>query len=141
MKNSGFKKKGCSNCGSPYHGSLHCTLKPRSVLSRPSKPMRRESVKTRAKRQHTSSEWDKLNPPDENGEWTCYLQISPLCPRQLTIETLVREHVKPKHSHKHLQFDVTNIKPSCTFCNGVKIGKSLETLSKEYPHLKKYIKE
>lgn len=108
-----MKRSGFSN--GPYKG-----FKPRA------KPMRHESVKSRQKRLETTTEWDRLNPPDQHGQWYCYISKHPLCPNVLTIETLVREHDISKARDKSRQHDVTNIFPACTFDNAAKGSLSAE---------------
>jgi 5-methylcytosine-specific restriction endonuclease McrA len=114
-------KNQCKYCGGTNHTSLMCLKKPR-------KPIRQESVKAQSKRTATSREWYRLNPPDNNGNWICYLQISPRCPRILTRETITLEHVKSKARHPGLKYDVNNLKPACEFCNKLKGSLDLEDL-------------
>lgn len=114
-------KNNCKYCGSSTHTTLMCLNKPRV-------PIRQESEKARSKRTATSREWYRLNPPDENGTWICYLQISPRCPRILTRSTITLEHVKSKVRHPELKYDVNNLKPACEFCNKLKGSLDLEDL-------------
>lgn len=122
--NTSFKPKGCNKCQSKWHTSLHCPTEPRSVLRTASKPIKRESTKTRQKRQQTAREWHKLNKPGSDGMYTCYLQIHPDCPKMLTKDMLTLEHYHSKARRPDLKFDVTNLKPSCSPCNGMKLSKS-----------------
>lgn len=122
----------CSYCGKTDHDSLACFDKPRV-------PMGFESSKTHKQRLATKKEWRELNPPDEYGNWYCYLQISPNCPKILTAETLTQEHVMPKVKAPERRFDVTNIAPACNFCNTLKGSRTLEKLALTYPQLQKYL--
>lgn len=94
--------------------------------------MRKEAVKTRAKRQATSTAWFKLNPPDEFGRWECYLQISDRCPRWVTIETLNIEHVLSKARRPDLKHDLNNLRPACGYCNELKQSLSAEEAKEKY---------
>lgn len=119
-------------CGSPYHTAMwHKPRKPiavRTPLKRATKPLRFEAEKTRAKRKATEAEWHAANPPDQHGFWYCYISKHPLCPKRLTIETLVLEHDLSKARRKDLQFDITNIHPACGYDNKAKGSLS----AKEY---------
>lgn len=123
----------CSICGSDYHSSVTCFQKRR-------KPIKSKSDKTATKDLAFKGAWLQANPGDiERGKWECYLQISELCPKILTIETLTREHVKPKGTNKSLKYQISNVRPACTWCNAIKSSRTLENLAKEYPHLEKYL--
>lgn len=121
--------KPCSYCDGTNHPSRACFKRPRA-------PLRTVSLQTKTSLISMKHAWHNLNPPDEHNEWTCYLQISPMCPKKLSYGTLVYEHVIPKVKAPGRRFDPTNIKPSCQFCNYLKGSKTLEKLSLEYPHLK-----
>lgn len=119
-----IKSKPCKECGSTWHTAMYhkprkpiATYKP---LQRSTKPIRKEAVKTRAKREKTTKDWFAANPPDENGEWLCYISKHPLCPRVLTRETIVLEHDLSKVRRKDLRYDISNIYPACTFDNAAK---------------------
>lgn len=111
----------CKYCQSNTHNSLNCHKNPQ-------KPIKKESSSTRSKRLTTSREWFKLNLPDDNGMWLCYLRISPHCPGFLTRSTIRLEHVKSKVRYKHLRYDLNNIKASCEHCNRAKGSLDLEEL-------------
>lgn len=122
----------CKSCGSEWHTAWKCPLKPRKTLLQTTKPMRHESAKTRSKRLETTAAWDKENPPDANGYWYCYISKHPLCPKRLTVETLVREHDKSKARSPEDKYNIKNIYAACTFDNEAKGSLSAEEyLSKE----------
>lgn len=125
-------KKPCKYCGDPNHSSITCFKKPRRRI-------RKESIKAKTERQKFQDILFKTYPPDENGNWQCYLNISPYCFKVLNKDNLIWEHVKPRATHPHLKYVVSNIKPSCEPCNVLKSGKSLEVLAEIYPHLNKYL--
>lgn len=112
----------CKSCDPPYnnHTSLRCPRKLRAGFSAPSKPMKHESDKARQKRRETAAAWDKANPPDENGQWLCYISKHPFCPKLLTRETLVREHDKSKARSPGDKHNIKNIYPACTWDNEAK---------------------
>ena len=87
----------------------------------------------------TRSAWYKVNPPNEDGKWECYLQISSLCPRYLSKSLLTLEHVQPKVKAPELKYDISNIRPSCSWCNKMKGSRTIEKLAKIWPHLAIYI--
>lgn len=122
-----LRAKPCKICGSQWHTPWLCPDKPKGLISK-SKPLRREAVKTRQKREATTEEWFRLNPPDANGEWDCYISKHPFCPKKLTVDTIVLEHDISKARDKSRQFDLTNIFPACTFDNAAKGSLS----AKEY---------
>ncbi len=119
----------CKWCSSPNHTQFYCKKKPR-------KPIPFESPKSKKKRMKTRALWYQQNPPDENGTWLCYLQISSLCPKSLTKETLTMEHVQPRVKAPELKYVVENIRPSC---NKMKDSRTIEQLAKIWPHLTQYI--
>lgn len=116
-----MKIKECKYCGKDNHTSLMCFQKPRRRI----KPI---SSKTASKEQQTKREWFELNPPNEKGLWFCYLGISPMCPGWLTRSTITLEHVKSKARHPELKFEVTNLKPACSFCNEIKGSRDVDEL-------------
>ena len=85
--------------------------------------------KAGAKWLETRNEWIQQNPP-VNGYWTCYLQITPLCPRVLDIDQVTLDHEVPKGRNKKLQFDLNNLKPACAYCNGAKGSNTLQELKR-----------
>ena len=141
----GMKPKSCSKCGSDSHTSFMCRHwggkggKDPVDKFKLYKPLRNESKKSHSKRMSTRRVWFENNPPDENGRWECYLQISGLCPRKLTKELLTMEHVEPRSKAPEKKYRVENIKPSCSFCNRSKGSRSLEQLARLWPHLEKYL--
>lgn len=132
--------KPCKICGSLYHSQTFCPRKNRAIPRKARKPIARESAKTRAKRQQTATAWFKLNPPDATEHWTCYLQISSMCPKRLTRSMVYLEHVRPRSRHPELKFNVKNIRPACYWCNELKGSRELEELVKIWPHLVIHLK-
>lgn len=86
------------------------------------------SDKSRAKRDATNKEWFALNPSDENGQWKCYLHISPNCYGWVNASTLKIEHVKSKVRRPDLKYTVSNLKPACGPCNELKGSRDVEEL-------------
>lgn len=132
MAYSTLKAGNCSYCGSDRHTSLACFDKPRKAL-------RFKAPKTEEKDTQFKLDWFKANPPDEHGEWECYLQISGRCLKVVTYDTIQREHVKSKARHKELQYVLSNVRPACRFCNKLKGSLDLEDLVEDHPHLQKYL--
>lgn len=129
-QSSGGRPRGkCKYCGLPGHTQSQCFSKPR-------KPIDKESAKTRRNREVTARKWFAIYPPDEYGHWECYLQISPYCPRVLTRATINLEHVYPKGKYKALRYIPENIKPSCRYCNQVKLSNTVSKLMLFYPRLR-----
>ncbi len=122
------KKESCKWCGGRNHLSLTC-------YRRPKHPLLKESKTARSKRQSMASIWFRQNPPDENGNWYCYLQITKRCPKVLTRETITLEHVYPRARYPELKYRVENIKPSCAFCNKEKGKNTLAQIALLYPHI------
>lgn len=115
-----MRKSYCPNCNIT-HTPIQCFNRPHPRI----KPI---SDKTLAKKQQTDKAWYEANPPDEYGRWRCYISKHPLCPVWLTAETIVLEHDQSKARRKDLQFDITNIFPSCSADNKAKGSLS----AKEY---------
>ena len=115
-------KSYCNNCGIT-HTSIMCFNKPRIPI-RP---------KPNLTWDQTVDRWYALNPPDENGNWICYLQIADLCPKLLDKEQITLEHVIPKSRGKKYKYNVNNIRPACVYCNSLKGSRTLEDLVLDYP--------
>ena|ERR1019366_3790055 len=129
----------CTFCGKFGHYQTFCRSKPNKAIKQASTPIRKESVKSRGRRIETANKWFKKNPPDEDGHWICYLQISSLCPVKLDRGMLSLEHVEPKVKRPDLKYNTDNIRPSCSFCNKMKGSRTLEQLARIWPHLIKYL--
>lgn len=126
------KSKPCVICGSTLHTKTFCwqTAKKR---------IKKESPKTYKKRTGTRKQWFRENPPDDYGNWVCYLQISRYCLKQVDRSVIQLDHVKPKSVHHSLRYETDNLAPSCPPCNKLKDIKELPELALSYPHLKKYL--
>lgn len=124
----------CKHCGSSLHSSLMCFYKARQ-------PLRKTSNKSGAKYAKMRREWflRPENAPDEEGQWLCYLGISPECTFTVNRLTLNLEHVRSRVRHPELKFDPDNLMPACSACNQVKQSLDLEDLVDKYPHLQKII--
>lgn len=98
-------------------------------------PIARRRPKHEAEDRETRNKWIQENPPNADGYWYCYLHISPMCLNQLDIYAVTMEHVIAKGKGIEYRHDLKNIKPACSPCNSLKSSRSLESLSKEFPHL------
>lgn len=138
-----MKKKFCKHCGKDNHSSLTCfsyrKAQPKA-RSRALKP-----ISERMGREHALDRQDKLkllqNTANINGYYECYLRISSICPRILDVDMVVLEHVRSKGSFPELRHEPSNHKVSCYGCNSLKGSRSLNSLAKEYPHLKNVYQE
>lgn len=118
----------CKFCGGNDHYAMGC-------FKRPNKPIPVESATHLAQRRRTRRAWFAANPPDENGQWTCYLQIAPDCPKKVDKDTIDLEHVKSKGGHPKLRYKILNIKAACQPCNKLKRSWSVEVLAETYPQV------
>jgi 5-methylcytosine-specific restriction endonuclease McrA len=73
----------------------------------------------------TRAEWFKQNPANT---YTCYLQLSPLCPRVMTPAETTLDHVKSRGRHPELRYELSNLRPACGPCQQVKGSLDLEDL-------------
>ena len=126
------KQAKCKNCGQIGHYQTFCFYQVHE-------PIKKESEKAKVKRIMTKRRWLKENPPDENGQWTCYLQISAYCLKKLTKYTLTLEHVEAKVRRQELKYNTKNIRPACSWCNKLKGSRSLAELAIDFPHVKQTI--
>lgn len=124
----------CKYCESDKHTSLMCFHKPR-------RPLRKVSSMNSIKTAQMRREWflRPENAPNEQGEWDCYLGISPDCEFTVNRMNLNLEHVRSKARHPELKFDPDNLMPSCQPCNKLKGSLDLEDLVEKYPHVQKII--
>jgi len=61
------------------------------------------------------AKWRKLNPPNHQGYYICYL-----CHRWIPANEMQVEHVKSKARHPDLRTDLDNLQPACSSCNAKK---------------------
>lgn len=100
----------------------------------------RESKKSQQKRKQTAARWFENNPPDEDGYWDCYLQISDYCHKRVNRPMITLEHCYPKFKYPELKHVQENIKPSCAFCNKLKGSKTLQQLARIFPKIDAMLK-
>lgn len=129
----------CKICNKRSYSDYCYLHKPYKPIKKQAK-IKRVSAKTKKQNDILRIMWYRKNRPDQYGRWECYLQISSQCPVSLTRQTLTLEHVESKVRSPEKKFLVSNIKPSCSWCNRLKGSKSLEELARVYPRLQKYIK-
>lgn len=118
----------CKYCGGNDHYSIAC-------FDRPRKPIAQESGLRKAKRLRTRKRWFQKNRPDDNGQWPCYLQISPDCAKMVDKHTISLEHVRSKARSPKLTFRTENIKAACEACNKLKMSWSVQDLAETYPQI------
>ena len=133
------KQPYCNFCEEFGHYEFQCFKKPRQPINRNKIGRIRPKNKTVQQEREFKNQWIQDNPPDQYGFWTCYLQIHPNCPVRISIELLALEHVIPKSRGKKYKYDPKNIRPSEYWCNSLKGSRTLESLAKDYPHLKVYL--
>ena len=128
-----MKPKPCKFCGSAYHQSYRCRLKPKKKKSEIKKL--NLVVKVKADKHTlwkiTVAEWKILNPA-EDGYWYCHY-----CGEPLDEGTLTLDHVQNRSSYKsmHLKHDPNNLVPCCSKDNFLKGSTSYERFcAKYYPH-------
>lgn len=80
----------------------------------------------------TKEQWIKENPPNEQGFWVCYLQISPQCPKLLDRPELTLDHVIGRGRDPSKRHDKNNLKPACGACNYLKGSQSIEAVRRKY---------
>ena len=100
-----------------------------------------ESDAHRAKRQSVTAEWKSELKPDSDGFYTCYLRISPYCPRRLTLKQITPEHVYPKNKYPALRYRKENLKVACSFCNALKLSNTVNQLCKFFPMLVEMVQQ
>lgn len=126
--------KKCSYCGKTGHTSMYCYAKP-VVSLKTFHRLNPESPKAKKERVRTAAIWHQNNPPDENGNYECYLKISALCPQTVSREILTLEHVYPRAKFPELKYNWRNIKASCPYCNKLKGSNTIEKLALMFPQV------
>lgn len=122
----------CSFCErKTHHTSRNCPFRVKQIAPE-------ESKEDRIKRLATRELWYQMNPP-ENGHYSCYLQISPECPRKLVGSEMELDHVLPASRFPEHKYSIANLMPSCAYCNVMKADSTLKFLAKKYPHLQAYL--
>jgi 5-methylcytosine-specific restriction endonuclease McrA len=140
-----MRAKPCSYCGRIGHSSMRCFRKQidsqQDKNKKRVKALRPESKNSMQKRHILKTSFFALNPPDEDGKYACYLQISPLCPKRIPKHYVTLEHVYPKNSGKYpeLKYVPENILPACELCNKAKLSNTPEQLAIFYPNVRHMI--
>lgn len=125
----------CRHCGGKDHSSMTCWQRPRSGFTSKRKSLRWRSKKAEIKYGELHKAWHKMNRPNKDKGWTCWLQISPSCPKQLTYAKLQLEHVYPRAKFKELEYVVMNVKPACESCNKAKLSNTPQQLAMYYENI------
>lgn len=112
----------CDGCGVTHTPTL-CFNKPRLPI-RPKPDLTWDQTKAK---------WKLANPKP----WRCYLQIAPLCVKNLDDDTLTLDHVIPKNRGRKYKYDYKNLRACCVYCNGLKGSRTLASLAEEYPQIKR----
>lgn len=115
-------KKPCKHCGSMEHWPYMCIKNPkkRKQLKKFGKYGKQWIV--------TRDTWIRKNPP-VNGYWTCYLQIHPYCPINLTITTLTIDHIVARSTDPSKRYSLDNLMPACRWCNEQKGSRKLDVVT------------
>lgn len=120
-------KKVCRHCGGWGHYSYTCSQNPKRALKRLKRSPINKVGKTTKQWFVTRATWIKKNPPPiENKYWICYLRIHPSCRGQIDITHLTLDHIVSRTRDPSLRFKLSNLKPACLPCNGLKGSRSLE---------------
>lgn len=125
-------KKVCSYCGGNNHYAFQCYRK-RSDGKH--KSINKESKTHKRKRAELYHNFFRQNPPDEQGGYVCYLNISKDCPGWVMKEEVSLEHVFPRSSYPEVRYNILNIKPSCWWCNQLKGSNTPYGLAYLYPQM------
>lgn len=120
----------CTNCKVNGHYATFCRRIPRVIVAR------KKRISSKGKQwknwQRTRVDWIEANPPSFGGYWECYLKISPMCPKFLTIDTLTLDHVVGRGRDSKLRYVLSNLKPACSPCNNLKGSQSVEKVREKY---------
>ena len=138
------QKKPCKHCREcpPTHTQYDCFSNPRHItrifgpLPKKRSSIRKVSFKSQGKEEAAKRLWFSLNPPDEYGQWDCYLGIHPGCLIKVDEYTITQEHVMPKGRYPELKYNPKNRKAACDPCNQLKSGIHIEKIIQLYPHSK-----
>jgi len=107
------------DCMRGCYGEFCLMHKPRKPINKFGKQAKKNAKTTKEFIERLKSE------ADQYGTVYCYLQISPLCPKRLSLDQVVPEHVLPKSGNPELRHDQSNIKAACIFCNNMKGSQRL----------------
>lgn len=119
-------KKPCKHCGLMGHFPYQCFTNPRKALKRT--PIKKVGKQTK-QWFITRATWIRKNPPPIEGKyWECYLQIHQWCPIRIDIAHLTLDHVVSRTRDPKLRFNLSNLKPSCIYCNTEKGSRSVEAV-------------
>lgn len=126
-----FPKKPCKFCGGMNHFPYLCRLNPK-VKERAKRGISLNE-KTKKAWLDTRQAWIRKNPPTLQGRhWPCYLKISPQCLKKVDEKSITLDHVVSRSRDPSRRHDLTNLRPSCWYCNVMKGSSSIESLEKQY---------
>jgi len=121
----------CRNCGEPFRQfnklQTKCGKCSYNLHAKPRKPMKRLG-KVGKQWLADRAEWVTNNPPDHQGYWACYLQISPQCLGRMDLDQLNVEHMARRTRHPEQRRDQSYLRPACGPCNELKGSKDLEEI-------------
>lgn len=100
--------------------NLLCPKCAYNKYAKPRKPIKRIG-KVAKKWIETRNKWIKNNP----GPWQCYLKLSPMCLKSLSVDTLTLDHIQPRSRRPDLRFEYANLGPACLHCNNLKGSRVL----------------
>lgn len=112
--------KQCKFCGDPEpnHWPYQCRMNPRAK--------KKIAQYADIKWQQLKREWFETHPADY---YTCYLQISPICPKVMAQNETTLDHVIPKSRGEKYKYDIHNLRPCCWACNSEKGSKVLDSIN------------
>lgn len=112
--------KRCLDCGSDLHRTSRCSY--RRLLA-----MKRKTGKGALRWASTRRAWFSAN---KGISFHCYI-----CGVFMLKSETTLDHVKPRGSHAHLRYELTNLEPCCGPCQTSKGSKSLKNYIAERDRL------
>jgi 5-methylcytosine-specific restriction endonuclease McrA len=138
-----MKRRVCNYCKRLNHTSLNCYRKRidkngQDVKNR-KKLLKKESKNSMQKRQILRTTFFNKYPANMDGTYTCYLQISLVCPKRLDRPHVTLEHTYSRQKYPELKYIPENILPACEACNKVKMSNTPEQLAIFFPNIKEWL--
>jgi 5-methylcytosine-specific restriction endonuclease McrA len=83
----------------------------------------RKQVISTSQMANLKKKWISKNPPDKDGNYTCWL-----CKQPVALENLSLDHVASVAEYPEYAFELSNLRPSHVFCNNERAFPTLQVL-------------
>lgn len=110
--------KHCILCDTIGHTKFYCPDRSTLLKNRTRTKNMTKWGKYTSKWNHTKKRWRKLNPPNHEGYYECYI-----CKVWVLSSDIEVDHIVPRSRAPELRYEMSNLAPCCHSCNFKKGSK------------------